>query len=325
VFLPSRTANSQDVPAPPCTVAVVAPVPVVRQWLTPPELVDEAIWVIREAVALATKTVLLFSGGKDSAVLLHLAHLAFAPDPAPLELLHVDTSHNFDETISFRDDAAARYALPLTVASVQDSIDAGRVEDHGGSRNALQSTTLLDAVAHHRYDVILGGARRDEDRARAKERIFSHRGPSGAWDPDRQRPEPWNLTSGDLEPGGQLRVFPLSNWTEADVWRFTVDTGLEHSSLYFAHRRVVVERDGLLVPVSALVPAAPGEAAVERTVRFRTVGDATCTAAVASTASNPLEVLAETIAADVSERGATRIDDRSGDAAMEDRKTGGYF
>ncbi|MCK4178082.1 sulfate adenylyltransferase subunit CysD [Aciditerrimonas ferrireducens] len=291
------------------------------------ELEAHAVFVLREVAAECERPVLLFSGGKDSAVLLRLAEKAFRPGRFPFPLLHVDTGHNFPEVLAFRDRRVAELGETLLVASVQESIDRGRVPDPGpgGSRNRLQSVTLLDAIAEHRFDACIGGARRDEDKARAKERVLSFRDAFGQWDPRRQRPELWHLYHGRVRPGEHLRAFPLSDWTELDVWRYIEREGLDLPSIYFAHRRAVVERDGMLLAVSPWVQPRPGEVVEEASVRFRTVGDATCTGAVRSLAATVAEVVAETAAARVSERGATRADDRTSETAMEDRKREGYF
>jgi sulfate adenylyltransferase subunit 2 len=284
--------------------------------------------VLREAAAERERPVLLFSGGKDSIVLLRLAEKAFRPARFPFPILHVDTGHNFPETIDFRDRRVAELGERLLVASVQDSIDRGRVVEQTGpraSRNQLQTTTLLDAIAEHRFDVAFGGARRDEERARAKERIFSHRDEFGQWDPKQQRPELWNLYNTRVRPGEHLRVFPISNWTELDVWQYLAVEELEIPELYFAHERDVFERDGMLYSVSPFVELLEGEVPSTEKVRFRTIGDMSCTGAVRSTASTIHEVIAEVAAARVTERGATRADDRASEAAMEDRKRQGYF
>jgi sulfate adenylyltransferase subunit 2 len=288
----------------------------------------EAIHVMREAVAECERPVLLFSGGKDSIVLLRIAEKAFRPARFPFPVLHVDTGHNFPETIAFRDRRIAELGERLLVASVQDSIDAGRVvEDTGprASRNQLQTVTLLDAIREHGFDAAFGGARRDEERARAKERIFSHRDGFGQWDPKNQRPEPWNLYNARHRRGEHLRVFPISNWTELDVWQYLAAEDVEIPSLYYAHRRRVVPRDGMLYAASPYLALLDGEEVVEETVRFRTIGDLTCTGAVRSEARMIDEVLVEVAAARLTERGATRADDRASEAAMEDRKRQGYF
>ena len=290
-------------------------------------LESHAIFVMREVAAESERPVLLFSGGKDSAVLLHLAVKAFHPAGFPFPVLHVDTGHNFTEVIEFRDRCTAELGERLLVASVQASIDRGRVADPGpnASRNRLQTTTLLDAIAEHSFDACFGGARRDEDKARAKERVLSFRDAFGQWDPKRQRPELWHLYQGRVLPGEHLRAFPLSDWTELDIWQYIAREGIALPSIYFAHRRDVVERDGMLLAVSPWVEARPGERALTETVRFRTVGDATCTGSVRSTATTVEEIIAEVASSRVSERGATRADDRFSETAMEDRKREGYF
>jgi sulfate adenylyltransferase subunit 2 len=291
-------------------------------------LEDEAITIIREVAAECERPVLLFSGGKDSVVILHLAHRAFYPARIPFPVMHVDTGHNFDEVIEFRDRMVEHFDVELVVASVQDSIDRGRVREDtsfGASRNPLQTVTLLDAIAEHRFDAVFGGARRDEERSRAKERVVSHRDEFGQWDPKNQRPELWNLYNTRHHRGEHVRVFPLSNWTELDVWRFIADREVELPSLYFAHHREVFRRDGMLMAVHRHVPRRPSEVPFTASVRFRTIGDATCTAAVESAAATVDEIVAETAVARVTERGATRADDRISEAGMEDRKRQGYF
>lgn len=288
----------------------------------------EAIHIIREVAAECERPALLFSGGKDSIVMLRLAEKAFWPARIPFPLLHVDTGHNFPETIEFRDRRAAEIEANLLVASVQRSIDEGRIVEETGpraSRNRLQTTTLLDAIAEHKLDALFGGARRDEEKARAKERIFSFRDAFGQWDPSAQRPELWNLYNGAIAPGEHIRAFPLSNWTELDVWRYVEREGLEIPSIYFAHERLMFERDDMLFPASEYIELLPGEAPFEARVRFRTVGDMTCTAGVRSEAAAISEVVAEIAATRITERGETRADDRTSDAAMEDRKREGYF
>ncbi len=288
----------------------------------------EAIHVIREVAAELERPVLLFSGGKDSIVLAHLARKAFRPGPLPFPLMHVDTGHNFDEVIEYRDRFAAELGTDLVVASVQDSIDRGRVAEETGpraSRNRLQTITLLDAIEAHGFDAAFGGARRDEERARAKERIMSFRDDFGQWDPRRQRPELWNLYNGRVRRGEHVRVFPLSNWTELDVWEYIAAEGLELPSIYFAHERDVFARDGMLYAVSRFVTLTDGEAPFSASVRYRTVGDMTCTGAVRSNAVTLEAVVEEIAATRITERGETRADDRVSDAAMEDRKREGYF
>jgi sulfate adenylyltransferase subunit 2 len=288
----------------------------------------EAIHVMREVAAELERPVLLFSGGKDSIVLLRLAEKAFRPARFPFPLMHVDTGHNFPEVIEFRDRRVAELGERLIVASVQESIDAGRVVEETGpraSRNRLQTTTLLDAIAKHGFDAAFGGARRDEERARAKERIMSFRDDFGGWDPKRQRPELWNIYNGRIRRGEHVRVFPLSNWTELDVWEYIVTEGLEVPSIYFAHEREVFQRDGMLYAVSPFVSLIDGEEPFVESVRYRTVGDMSCTGAVRSSATGLGEVVAEIAATGITERGETRADDRVSEAAMEDRKVAGYF
>jgi sulfate adenylyltransferase subunit 2 len=288
----------------------------------------EAIHVMREVAAELERPVLLFSGGKDSIVLLRLAEKAFRPARLPFPLMHVDTGHNFPEVIEFRDRRVAELGERLIVASVQDSIDAGRVVEETGpraSRNRLQTTTLLDAIAEHGFDAAFGGARRDEERARAKERIMSFRDDFGGWDPKVQRPELWNLYNGRIRKGEHVRVFPLSNWTELDVWQYIEAEDLEVPSIYFAHEREVFRRDGMLYAVSEHVEYIDGESPFTESVRYRTVGDMSCTGAVASTARALDDVVAEIAATKITERGETRADDKVSEAAMEDRKVAGYF
>ena len=288
----------------------------------------EAIHVIREVAAERERPVLLFSGGKDSLVLLRLAEKAFWPAPIPFPLLHVDTGHNFPEALELRDRLAADLGVELIVASVQDSIDAGRVREETGpraSRNRLQTQTLLDAIAEHRFDACFGGARRDEERSRAKERVLSIRDDFGQWDPRRQRPELWDVYNARMAAGEHLRAFPLSNWTELDVWQYIADEAIELPAIYFAHEREVFARDGMLYAVSPWVTLMDGESPFTASVRYRTVGDMTCTGAVRSTATSLPDVVSEIAATTVTERGETRADDRVGEAAMEDRKREGYF
>ena len=289
---------------------------------------SEAIHVIREVAAELGSGVLLFSGGKDSAVLLHLARKAFWPAALPFPVMHVDTGHNFPEVIEYRDRMVDEMGAKLVVASVQESIDNGRVVEESGpraSRNRLQSVTLLDALEEHDYKAAFGGARRDEERARAKERILSFRDDFGQWDPKAQRPEVWNLYNGFIKPGEHVRVFPLSNWTELDVWEYIRAEEIVLPSIYFAHTREVFQRDGMLYANSEFVELLPGETPFEESVRFRTVGDMSCTGAVRSTAVSLEEVVTEIAATRITERGETRADDRISEAAMEDRKKEGYF
>ncbi len=290
-------------------------------------LESEAIHILREAAAESRAPALLFSGGKDSLVLLRLAEKAFRPAGFPFPLLHVDTGHNFPEVIDFRDATAARLGERLLVRQVADSIARGSVADPGplGSRNALQSVTLLEAVAELEFDALIGGARRDEEKARAKERVFSHRDAFGQWDPRRQRPELWSLYNARVGPGQHLRVFPISNWTERDVWQYIAREGIALPSIYFAHEREVIVRGDRVLAVTAVTPPRPGETVRRERVRYRTVGDMTCTCPVASQADTVAAVLAETLVARISERGATRLDDRTSEAAMEARKREGYF
>jgi sulfate adenylyltransferase subunit 2 len=287
----------------------------------------EAVFVIREVVAELSRPVLLFSGGKDSITLLRVAEKAFRPLPLPFPVLHVDTGHNFPEVIEFRDRYLLERGQRLIVASVQESIDTGRVKDEapGSSRNRLQTVTLLDALEQHRFDAAFGGGRRDEERARAKERVLSFRDEFGHWEPRAQRAEPWTLYNARIRRGESIRAFPLSNWTELDVWRYIEAEELELPSIYFAHQRRVIERDGILLAESQWVRPREDERVEETMVRYRTVGDLTVTGAVRSEAADIGSVMAETAAATVSERGETRADDRSSEAAMEDRKREGYF
>ncbi len=288
----------------------------------------EAIHIMREVAAEFERPVLLFSGGKDSIVMLALAERAFWPARIPFPVMHVDTGHNFPEVIEFRDRRVARAGVQLVVASVQDSIDAGRVAEQTGrwaSRNRLQTVTLLDGIADHRFDAVFGGARRDEEKARAKERVFSFRDEFGQWDPKNQRPELWSLYNTRIGMGEHIRVFPLSNWTELDVWHYIAREGLEIPSIYFAHPRTVFERDGMLLADNPYIPRGEDEPAFEAVVRYRTVGDMTCTGAVESAAQTIEEVIAEIAATRITERGQTRADDRTSEAAMEERKREGYF
>ncbi len=291
-------------------------------------LESEAIHVMREVAAEFERPVLLFSGGKDSIVLLRLAEKAFRPGPFPFPLMHVDTGHNFPEVIDFRDRRVAELDERLIVASVQESIDSGRaVEEQGprASRNQLQTVTLLDAIAEHKFDAAFGGARRDEERARAKERVFSFRDDFGGWDPKSQRPELWNLYNGRIKKGENVRVFPISNWTELDVWEYIDQEQLEVPSIYFAHEREVFRRDGMLYAWREDVELIEGESVFSETVRYRTVGDMSCTGGVRSNAATLQEVVTEIAATRITERGETRADDRVSEAAMEDRKKAGYF
>jgi sulfate adenylyltransferase subunit 2 len=269
---------------------------------------------------------LLFSGGKDSVVMLHLAAKAFWPAPVPFPLLHVDTGHNFPEVLAYRDRAVAAKGVRLEVATVQDYIDDGRLSERtDGTRNPLQTQPLLDAIADHKFDAVFGGGRRDEEKARAKERIFSLRDEFGAWDPRNQRPELWNLYNGRHRPGEHVRVFPLSNWTELDIWRYIAREGIDLPELYYAHEREVFERDGMLLAVGPVSQPRGAEIVVTKQVRYRTVGDMSCTGAVESDAVSVADVVVEVAATRLTERGATRADDRISEAAMEDRKKEGYF
>ncbi|GGS90596.1 sulfate adenylyltransferase [Planobispora rosea] len=288
----------------------------------------EAIHIMREVAAEFERPCLLFSGGKDSIVMLRIAEKAFWPAPIPFPLMHVDTGHNFPEVIEFRDRRVEELGARLVVASVQDSIDAGRVVEETGrraSRNRLQTTTLLDAIEEHEFDAVFGGARRDEEKARAKERVFSFRDDFGQWDPKNQRPELWNLYNAKIRKGEHIRVFPLSNWTELDIWDYIRREGIEIPSIYFAHTRKVFERDGMLLADNPWITRGDDEPVFEAVVRYRTVGDATCTGAVQSSAATVEEIIEEIAATRITERGATRADDRASEAAMEDRKREGYF
>jgi len=288
----------------------------------------EAVHVMLEVAAEFERPVLLFSGGKDSIVMLALAEKAFWPARIPFPVMHVDTGHNFPEVLEFRDRRVAELGVRLVVASVQESIDAGRVAEETGrhaSRNRLQTVTLLDAIEEHRFDALFGGARRDEERARAKERVFSFRDEFGQWDPKNQRPELWSLYNTRIRRGEHIRVFPLSNWTELDVWSYIEREGLGLPRIYFAHQRQVFERDGLLLADNPYLVRGSDEPLLTATVRYRTVGDMTCTGAVSSSAATVAEVIAEVAATRITERGQTRADDRSSEAAMEDRKREGYF
>ena len=287
----------------------------------------EALLILREVAAECRNPALLFSGGKDSAVVLHLAYKAFHPEKIGFDLLHVDTGHNYPEVIGYRDRMATRYGCVLRVAEVEDSIRRGtvRLRHPLELRNPHQSVTLLEAIAEHGFDACVGGARRDEEKARAKERVFSFRDEFGQWDPKRQRPELWELYNTRVRPGENMRVFPISNWTELDVWQYIEREGLELPSIYFAHLREVVRRGGLLAPVTPLTMALDGESVETVLCRFRTVGDIPCTAPVESSAATLAEIIRETIETRITERGATRLDDQVSEAAMEQRKKEGYF
>lgn len=291
------------------------------------ELEAEAIYIMREVAAQFERPALLFSGGKDSITLVRIAEKAFRPGRFPFPLVHIDTGHNFPEALEFRDNLVQNLGEKLVVSLVQDSIDKGRVREESGkfaSRNSLQTVTLLDTIEQHGFDACMGGARRDEEKARAKERVFSVRDEFGQWDPRLQRPELWNLYNGRIHPGENVRVFPISNWTELDVWNYILKENLALPSLYFSHRRKLVRRMGHLFPISDFVHVDPDEEIQELDVRFRTVGDMTCTAAVESNATSVDQIIHEIKSADITERGA-RIDDRRSESAMEDRKRAGYF
>jgi len=287
----------------------------------------ESITIIREVVAGCESPVLLFSGGKDSAVLLWLAIKAFKPARLPFPVMHVDTGHNFPEVIAFRDEIVARFNLDLVVASVQESIDTGRIADPGptGSRNRQQAVTLLDAIRRHKFTAAFGGGRRDEDKARAKERILSFRGTNGAWEPRQQRPEPWNILNPRIRQGEHLRAFPISNWTELDIWEYIAREGIPLPTIYFSHERTVIQRDGMLLSVGGPVVPEAHEVPFTETVRYRTVGDMSCTGAVKSDAADFEAIIADVAASRITERGATRADDNFSESAMEDRKREGYF
>ena len=292
------------------------------------DLESESLHIIREVVAEFDRPGLLFSGGKDSAVLLHLALKAVRPARLPFPIVHIDTGHNFPELLRFRDRTVERLSLDLVVGSVDDAIATGRILAPAGadiSRNRLQTPVLLETILKGRYTAVFGGARRDEERARAKERVYSLRDEFGQWNPRNQRPEVWNLYNGCINPGQHMRVFPISNWTELDVWRYIAEEQIELPEIYYAHERRVFERDGMLMTLSPLMQPRPGETVITRAVRYRTVGDMTSTVAVASEARTPEDVISETLTTRISERGETRADDRSTDAAMEDRKREGYF
>ena len=287
----------------------------------------EAITIIREVVAGCESPVWLFSGGKDSAVLLWLALKAFSPARLPFPVMHVDTGHNFPEVIEYRDDFVRKYNLELVIASVQESIDKGDIPDPGptGSRNRQQAVTLLTAIRSNKFDAAFGGGRRDEDKARAKERILSFRDKKGGWEPRLQRPEPWNILNPRIVKGEHLRAFPISNWTELDIWEYIAREDIALPTIYFSHERTVIERDNMLLSVGGPVVVEEGEVPSKRIVRYRTVGDMSCTGAIASTAANYADVLAEVATARITERGATRADDNFSESAMEDRKREGYF
>jgi sulfate adenylyltransferase subunit 2 len=287
----------------------------------------ESVHIFREVAATLERPALLFSGGKDSVVMLHLALKAFWPAPVPFPVMHVDTGQNFDEVIAYRDRTVERHGLRLVVAHVQDDIDAGRAHEQfdGAPRNRLQTISLLRGISEQQFGAVFGGARRDEEKARAKERVFSFRDEFGQWDPRNQRPELWSLYNGRHRKGENIRVFPLSNWTELDIWSYIDRESIELPSLYYAHQRTVVERDGMLLAVNRFIEPRPGETPFESTVRYRTVGDATCTGCVESEAATAAEVVVEVAAARLTERGATRADDRISEAGMEDRKKEGYF
>jgi sulfate adenylyltransferase subunit 2 len=291
----------------------------------------ESIYIIREVAAQAANPAMLFSGGKDSIVMFHLARKAFRfgarPIQLPFPLLHIDTGHNYPEVIQFRDDIVAQTGSKLIVGHVEDSIRKGtvRLRKETDSRNAAQATTLLEAIAEHKFDALMGGARRDEEKARAKERIFSFRDEFGQWDPKAQRPELWNLYNARIAPGENMRVFPISNWTELDVWQYIAREELALPSIYYAHEREVVRKNGLLVPVTNVTPKAPGEVSEVISVRFRTVGDISCTCPVLSTAATAVDIIEETAISEITERGATRMDDQTSEASMERRKKEGYF
>jgi sulfate adenylyltransferase subunit 2 len=289
-------------------------------------LESESIHIIREVAASLSSPIMLFSGGKDSVVMLHLAAKAFWPAPIPFGVLHVDTGHNFPEVLQFRDEAVEFYGAPLKIASVQDYIDDGRLRERpDGTRNPLQTLPLLDAITKGGHDAVFGGGRRDEERARAKERVFSMRDEFGQWDPRNQRPELWSLYNGRHLPGEHVRVFPLSNWTELDVWDYIAAEKISVPTIYYAHERHVTFRDGMWIAITEVTPARPGEVVELHSVRYRTVGDMSCTAAVLSAASTAHDVITEVGLSKITERGATRADDRLSEAAMEDRKREGYF
>ena len=292
------------------------------------QLEAESIHIMREVAAEFERPVLLFSGGKDSIVMLRLAEKAFWPAKIPFPLMHVDTGHNFDEVIEYRDRRVAELGARLIVASVEEAIAQGLVHDPTGpraSRNQIQTVPLLKAIVDNKFDAVFGGARRDEEKARAKERVFSFRDEFGQWDPKAQRPELWSLYNGRHRPGEHIRIFPLSNWTELDIWQYVQREELELPSIYYAHRRQVFLRDGMLMAVTHVTPAQDGEEVFDELVRYRTVGDMTCTAAVASDADTLEKIIEDVASSRITERGATRADDRASEAAMEDRKREGYF
>ncbi|MDC3337443.1 sulfate adenylyltransferase subunit CysD [Flavobacteriales bacterium] len=291
------------------------------------ELEAESIFTLREVAAQFENPVLLFSGGKDSIVCFHLAAKAFWPAPVPFPLMHIDTGHNFKETIDFRDQLIKRTGARLVVASVQEAIDQGKVTEEKGinaSRNGLQTTALLDGISEHKFDCAMGGARRDEEKARAKERFFSHRDEFGQWDPKNQRPELWNIFNGKKKTGEHFRVFPISNWTEMDIWQYILHEKIELPSLYFSHQREVFERDGTLLAKTEFIQLKDSEICENKTIRFRTIGDATCTGAIASNATSIDDIIQEVATTRITERGG-RADDKRSEAAMEDRKKEGYF
>ena len=291
------------------------------------ELEAESIFTLREVAAQFENPVLLFSGGKDSIVCFHLAAKAFWPAPVPFPLMHIDTGHNFKETIDFRDQLIKRTGARLVVASVQEAIDQGKVTEEKGinaSRNGLQTTALLDGISEHKFDCAMGGARRDEEKARAKERFFSHRDEFGQWDPKNQRPELWNIFNGKKKTGEHFRVFPISNWTEMDIWQYILHEKIELPSLYFSHQREVFERDGTLLAKTEFIQLKDSEICENKTIRFRTIGDATCTGAIVSNATSIDDIIQEVATTRITERGG-RADDKRSEAAMEDRKKEGYF